>query len=87
MKIYSTPYFRLTFNEAHILMENIKGRSKTELLFHLETLYEAESDQILTDSTLSLIKKIASLSENEYANLVNDATQGKVLYPPNYMIE
>jgi len=86
MGIYSVPFFRLTFNEANILMENIKGRDKSELLFQLENLYRNSSDEILEKSTLSLLKKIANLSENEYARLTSDALDGRILYPPNYYI-
>lgn len=87
MGIYFVPFFRLTFNEANILMENIKGRDKAELLFHLENLYRNSSDEILEKSTLSLLKKIANLSENEYARLTSDALDGRILYPPNYYID
>ena len=85
--MYPIPLFRLTFNEAHILMENIKGRDKADLLLHIETLYENASDEILQRSALSLLKKIASISEKEYAIISNDAIEGKLIYPPNYMIE
>lgn len=87
MEIYSTSYFRLTFNEANIFMENFKGRDKASLLIHLEKLSENTYDDILRQSTISLLKKIVMLSDDEYAILVNDAMQDRVLYPPNYLIE
>lgn len=87
MEMYSTQYFRLTFNEANIFMENYKGRDKASLLIHLEKLSENSYDEILRHSTISLLKKIVTLSDHEYAKLVNDAIQDRVLYPPNYFIE
>ena len=87
MDIYSYQYFRLTFNEANIFMENYKGRDKASLLIHLEKLSENSYDEILRHSTISLLKKIVTLTDDEYAKLVNDAVQDHVLYPPNYFIE
>ena len=87
MEIYSSVYFRLTFNEANIFMENYKGRDKASLLIHLENLSENSYDEILRHSTISLLKKIATLSDDQYAKLVNDASQEHILYPPNYFIE
>lgn len=86
MGIYFVPFFRLTFNEANILMENISGKDKTNLLIHLEKLSENTTDEILRRSAISLLKKIALLSEEEYARLIADASKGLVLYPPNYLL-
>lgn len=89
MNLYSTQYFRLTFNESNILMENknIMGLGKSSLIIRLQELSKSGADDILKHSAISLSQKIANLSESDFFKLKNAAEKGSIVYPPNFSID
>lgn len=86
MNINSTHYFRLSFNEANILMENIKGMDKSTLVLRLKELSKTVSDVILKESTVSLLHKIANLTDEEFDKLKKEAALNHITYPPNFTL-
>ena len=87
MSYFSTEHFRLTFNEANILAINITNLNHSGLILKLQELIKNTTDETLRESTLSLLQKVTTLSEEEFLTLKRDIEQGVVSYPPNYMLK
>lgn len=87
MNMFSTQHFRLTFNEANILTVNIINLGQPDFILKLQELIKSTTDETLKEATVSLLQKIANLTSEEYIQLKQDIKQGKVSYPPNYMLK
>ena len=87
MNMFSTQHFRLTFNEANILTVNIMNLSHPNFIIKLQELIKSTTDETLREATVSLLQKVANLTSEEYLLLQQDIKQGKVSYPPNYMLK
>lgn len=77
---------QLTFDESHILAENIKGTTKKTFLSRLQRLYENTDDNTLKYSISYLSRKIIDLSPSEFLLLQKAASEEGILFPPNYTL-
>lgn len=85
----STPNLmtRLSFNECHIVIENIvRTRDKAFFLKRLQLLSANTKDPCLVKDLETLYEKIAVLSDDEFQTLRRDAEQNQILFPPNYAL-
>ena len=79
--------WRLTFNECHIVMENIMHcKEKSNFLVRLKTLQANTKDITLKQDILSLYNKIFNLNDDDYQVLRQDAENANVVFPPNYTV-
>lgn len=76
---------RFDFNEANILKQNLfmAKQSQEDLLGLLRAMAPKTEDYILNDSISSLMKKIASLSSEEFARLREDVLNKRLVATMN----
>ena len=74
----------LTFNEANIIMENIKDLSKNALMVRLKELGDNAADPLLKSNARTLLWKIGQLSDKDYSRLRDAASRQELLFPPNF---
>lgn len=78
---------RLTFNEAHIVIENVsRFQEKAKFLSYLNTLMHNTKDPCLLRDLRALSEKIKPLTGDQYQTLRKEADQSYVIFPPNYLL-
>ena len=79
-------YVCLTFEESNILIENVRKHNLPDIIARLDNLIIHTSDHYLQMVLNSLLKKLQSLTPNEYDILVQDIENNSLLFPPNYRL-
>ncbi len=75
----------LTFNECHIIIENIfRYKEKSKFIGRLHTLIANTEDESLLRDLQNLEVKVKTMSSSEYQKMREDADEGKLLFPPFY---
>lgn len=83
---------RLTFDEANIVLMNIRPEhnansiSFPEFQYRLENLLRHTPDSCLAGSIRSLQEKIRFMSNREFEQLYRDSMTGKIMSPENYQL-
>ena len=80
-------YVPLSFNEANIVIGSYFLSDFSKYLLRLNTLLNNTKDPYLSEDLKCLIKKMKTLSPDEYTQLRADCERGAVLFPPNYQLK
>ena len=79
-------YLRLTFNEATILIENIRELTLPQLIERMTQLEKNTKDPGLRADVHNILWMLKKLTLSDYDRLYQSASAGRLVFPENYLL-